>query len=235
MMKKLLVVSVAICLLFFSVSVFAASGLSTVEKSVEETERFLNNITLTVVKNEPDKKSIQGFDVNEDGLVAVASTEMSKGQVSIYNSDGTFLYGYIFSCNQSIEVEWQKNGLSLYFIKSDVAATFDENGNAVEVRTIENTIENNSYLKNVVQTTKKEVNGRQYIVTSDGLLAILSPNYTKLIVKDSDGSERVIYDASTRQIIKIICFAVLFIVVLTVTIIRIVSIKRKNAQQNPVH
>lgn len=91
----------------------------------------------------------------------------------------------------------------------------------MEVLEVQNTIENNSYVNNFINSSKKNVDGTEYSIRNNlGILKWLALSYSQVIVKDGTGTENVIYDVSSMQLFKIItiitivCLVVLLFIVL---------------------
>lgn len=214
--RKLLFIVFTIFLTVWNggVSAFAMNtGFSTNEMNSKDQLTFLSNINLSLITNEPQKSSIACFDVSNNGLIAIGSETSEKNFISVYDATGEFKYGYVFNCNQSFGVQWDGINLMIYFVRSDVAALFDPKGVNIELRTIEDTIDNNSYWNHTVFSKEKTVNGNRYTIKNTmGLFNIFASSYSQLIETDSDGNETIIYDFSTSQTTRTI---LIFIAVFT--------------------
>ncbi len=87
-------------------TVFAMNtGFSTEAMESGDQQVFLSNVKLSLITEEPEKQVITCFDVNDDGLVAVGSKDLTKKIVLVYDSAGTFQYGYTFDCSGSFGLE----------------------------------------------------------------------------------------------------------------------------------
>lgn len=149
------------------------------------------------------------FDVGKNGLIAIGSANSDQKNVSVYDATGQFQYGYSFYCSQSIGVQWETNGLMIYFVRSDVAALFDQNGINLELRMIDDTTENNSYWNHTVFLKEKSLNGNTYRLKNDmGLLNMFAFDYTQLIKTDPEGHTTVLYDAGSAQMPKVLLFVI---------------------------
>ena len=80
---------------------------------------------------------------------------------------------------------------------------------------LENTIDNNSYINHFFHTTKRTIGKDEYLIGNNmGLLNVFATSYSQIIVKDSNGTESIIYDVGSMQlsnmivIITIICIFV---------------------------
>ena len=58
-------------------------GFTTDNMDLEEQKRFLSNINLSLITEEPSKNAITCFDVNDSGLIAIGSK--NKISIGIYN------------------------------------------------------------------------------------------------------------------------------------------------------
>ena len=58
-------------------------GFSTESMSEDEIETFLKNVNISILENEPSKKAIDCFDVNENGEIAIGSSDFENQTVFI--------------------------------------------------------------------------------------------------------------------------------------------------------
>lgn len=227
----LFIISLIIC--NGGVNAFAMNtGFSTSEMNSKDQHTFLSNINLSQIYDEPQKSTIECFDVSESELIAIGSATSEKKYISVYDATGEFQYGYAFNCNQSFGIQWDDTNLIIFFVRSDVAALFDSNGTNMELRMINDTIDNNSYWNHSVFSKEKELNGNMYTIKNNmGLLNVFASNYSQLIKTDSDGNETIIYDVSTVQTLKtvfIITAVFLFVaLVISVIIWQFFKVKRR--------
>lgn len=225
---KIVLYMLFIILIFlcFCESILAMNtGFSTEDMYPNDQKIFLSNIDVCLLTEEPKKDAITCFDVNNDGSIVVGTKNAREKLALIYTSDGTFKYGYAFDCSGSFGVEWDDNNVLIYFVRSDVAALFDETGNVLELNKIQNTSDNNSYWNNFVYSTERTVNEDQYIMKNNmGLFNIFVPSYSQLIKVDADGNTTTIYDVSSAYKIKIV---VIFIAVILFVAIVISGVVRQ--------
>ena len=181
-----------------------ATGFSTENMESERQQRFLSNIGLYVTEIPPEKNMIECFDVNEDGMIALGSQNSNEKTVSIYKRDGTFQYAYHFTCNGSFGIEWDDSNVIIYFVRSDVAASFDRHGANIEICEIPNTIENNSYWNHSVFSTQRTVGDKQYEMKANrGILGFFATSYSRIIENDGNGNTTVLYDVSSEATVRI--------------------------------
>ena len=205
------------------------TGFSIEKMEHSKQENFLSSIDLRLVTEEPEISSIECFDVNDNELVAVGSKNLSKRIVSVYAPDGTFEYGYTFECDGDFGIEWDDNNIIIYFVRSDVAALFDEMGNNLEMQTIQDTMDNDSYWNYSVFSRQRTINGNKYTMRNNGLLYFFSSSYSKLIKTDTQRNVKIIYDNSVAYTIEFIIkvIGVILFVALVVFIVVFQFFKRR--------
>lgn len=189
------------------------TGFSTQTINTEDQKTFLSNIQLVKAEKEPAKNSIECFDVNEDGLIAIGTSDFSQQSISVYNLSSDYKYGYNFNCNQSFGVEWDGNNIIIYFVRSDVAVLVDENGTILELQKIENTTNNSSYWNHSVFSTQRTAGNYKYIIKNDmGPFNLFASSYSQLIVVDEQGNQTMLYNVNNAQISKTIFIFVAVII-----------------------
>lgn len=208
------------------------TGFLTDNMEIDEQQVFLSNINLSLVSEEPKKNTIICFDVNDDGLIVIGTENLSCKLVSVYTSDGTFKYGYTFNCSGNFGVEWDNDNIIIYFVRSDVAASFNAEGINVELKKIQDTSDNNYYWNHSVYSTQKTVNEIMYTMKNNmGLFNIFASSYSQLIKTDADGNITTIYDVSnvhTTTLVIILATVILFIVlIVSVFILRFIKLKNR--------
>ena len=164
-----------------------------------------NNIDISVFEQEVLGNTIECFDVNDDGMIALGTNKSSQKFVSVYNSQGVFQYGYQFNCSGSFGVEWDANNIVIYFVRSDIACSVNPVGEIEEILDIKNTSDNNFYWNNNVFATTRTVGNVEYKIQNDfGILNILSTSYSQLAIQDSNGQMKTIYDVNSQQLFKLV-------------------------------
>ena len=227
MNRRTLFIMLLIVPLFVWISggtVFAMhTGFSTKEMDASMQKTFLSNINLTRMTEEPPQNTILCFDVNEHERIAIGTKDSQNKYVSVYDERGEFQYGYRFVCNQSFGIQWDGDNFIIYFVRSDVAALFDLDGNAIELRLIEDTPENSSYWDHTVFANEKRVHQNRYLLKNNmGLFGAFSFSYSQLLKLEPSGNGTLLYDVSERQttqtIVGLIVIALFVIFVLTVVL-----------------
>ena len=207
---------------------------STEELSEADCKTFINNINATLMSEAPDKGGIVCFDVNDNGKIAVGQKGVSRKEVCIYSSNGTFLYGYSFNCTGSFAVEWNSDNLNIYFVRSGVIISVDPSGEVLEVKSVPDTANNNRYLRELLYSRVRIVGESKYIVRNDmGLLNLLATSYSQVLIVDSDGIERIIYDVNvvqlTQTVVLLVIATILFLVAAILITREFIKAKRGKA------
>lgn len=203
----LFLLSIFILVLFTNVMKVNAvnTGFKTNQLPSEEKNMFISNINILPIDEEPVKKPITCFDVNRNSLIAIGQNTLDKKTICIYSNEGVFQYGYTFNCSGDFGVEWNEENLNIYFIRSSVIVSVTPRGEVLDVFEVQNTIENNSYVNHFIHSTKRTIGNAEYFIENNlGILNLLAPSYSLIIVKDSTGAESVIYDVSSMQLTNMI-------------------------------
>ena len=200
------ILSIILIITATNLNVFAVnSGFVTNPYPEENKNRFIENINLSLLKEEPEKKPIECFDVNKDGLIAIATCITRDKYVCVYSSDGDFLYGYSLSAYGSIGLEWNGSSLNIYFVRSDIIVNVDKNGDVLDIAQVENTSENNSYINHFINYPKRTIGNVKYAIKNDmGILNLLATSYSQLVMIDAEGKETILYDVASSQIASIL-------------------------------
>lgn len=226
----LLIISVLLCAFDLNVSAMN-TGFTTCNMEPDMQQTFLFNNDLTLITTEPEKQSIVCFDVNDDGLILIGSGNFESKIVSVYTSDGIFKYGYKFTDSGNFGVEWDGDNVIIYFVRSDVAALVDSTGDILELKTIENTIENNSYWNHSVYSEERTANGNEYVMKNHmGLLNAFSTSYSQITRTDIDGNTTIVYDVSQQYLTGTIIVVAFFTTAFAVGTAVVVIIVKKSRQ-----
>ena len=179
------------------------TGFSTESLPENDRNTLLKNVNISMLADEPPKKAIKCFSVNEDGLVAIGCGNSESKTVCIYTNDGVFKYGYSFKCSGSFGIEFDKSVLNIYLVRSDVAIAVNSTGEVESVLKIQNTSENNTYWNNCVFSTKREIGDTEYFLKNDmGIFNLFASSYSQLIVTNKNGEETIIYDVNSAQFLN---------------------------------
>ena len=214
------------------------TGFQTQEISIDRKNSFLSSINISAISDEPPKEDFTCFDVNSNHLIAVGlktSIPYSKEVICIYSNEGVFQYGYTFDFyHGTYEVEWDEENLNIHFIRSGLLVSITPSGEVLDVLEVPVTVENSEYSHKVLGSFKRTVDDTEYSIKNDmGILRICSlSSFSKIIVKDSNGNESIIYDVNSmlfkKSIIIISLVGTFISIALVATIIDYNKRKRNN-------
>ena len=203
------------------------TGFSTEPYSIEKLDSLLDKLKITVLTQEPGKQTIQCFDVNEDGLIAIGFRttlfDNPKHKICVYSSEGLFQYGFSFESYGSFGVELDTDLLYIYLVRSNLAIAIDADGTIIEVKEIQDTINNTYYWHRRFWQSQKKLGNAEYVLRNDmGPLNVFAASYSQLVVTNEKGETRIIYDVNSEALIKMliriiaimgfVCFVVVSII-----------------------
>ena len=201
-MKFFRTLCVLFLLLVFSNMPVLANSKSFSAKATEA-ENFIAKTPIEVLTEEPNKNTIKCFDVNDNGLIAIGSENSNVKTISIYSNKGKFLVGYRFDCIGSFGIKIDEKSLDIYFVRSSVVLKINFDGKVKSFLNLEDLLESNTYFNKKVFSTKRELNNKKYILKNDmGFFNIFATSYNQLVVIDSNGTEKIIYDVNNKQLSK---------------------------------
>ena len=129
----------------------------------------------------------------------------------MYSPDGSFLYGYTFHSSGDYSLVWDQGYVCILFMRSGVLATFDADGNCIDIKMYAEVADNYRYIRNTFDIPQKQHGTISYWLEQDIPFA---HGYARLLCSDGDGVSRVLYDATaasnTSIIITLICIAFFF-------------------------
>ena len=213
------------------------TGLQTDEISSEEKDSFIASIDISVISEEPPRKDITCFDVNSNHLIAIAQNTFnsSKQTVCIYSNEGVFQYGYTFDYSATYRLEWDEENINIYFVRGGTLISITPSGEVLDILDVPVTVENSVYSNKVLDSFKRTVDGTEYSIKNDmGILRIFcSPaSFSKVIVKDSNGNESIIYDVNSMLLKKAIIILSLLGVLILVSLVEIIKLHNKQKRNN---
>lgn len=210
-----------------------STGFETSQIPTDTKDSFIYNINLQLITEEPTKRTLGCFDVNENGDVAVGhSTGSSKKQtVCIYSSDGFFKYGYTFNCTGDFGIEWAGENINIYFVRSDMIVSVALDGKILNVCEVEDTIANNSYRNHRIYATEKKIQNTTYSLKNNiGLLDWFATSYSQIVAIDTSGNQNIIYDVSSTQITRTTALFIVILCALITAAFTIRSIVKVNSK-----
>jgi len=169
----------------------------------EEITAFLSSVDFKTEKDEPKKDFAVCFDVNTDGLVAVGMDGLDNQNISVYDVDGNFKYAYSFDCTGKYYVKWDDGNLLVYFVRSDIIASLDSDGNCVEIKSVADSDENDRYIRKVFCANEKTVDDKSYRMRNPGVADLFSWSYSQIQETGADKSVRTVYHADNQSIIRV--------------------------------
>lgn len=166
-------------------------------------------------------------------MIAIGQTGSQDKEICVYTSQGEFLYGYTFNCSQSFCVEWDGQHVNIYFIRSDVIISLDSDGNILDIKAVQDTIDNNSYRNSLLYSTTRTVGNTTYLIRNDmGIFNWIAMSYSQIVTIDATGSESIIYDVNSMQLTKTIVtislICVFVFVAVAVVIWQFIKLRRGN-------
>lgn len=205
------------------------NGFDVEPLTINESEKLIAGIMFKRINAETAKDSIECFDVNENGLIAIGSENHSTKTISVYTDDGVFQYAFEFEVDGSFGIEWIKDSLNVYFVRGAIGINIDPQGNILDVFAIKDTMENNSYWNNVVFSSTRNVNGTVYKIDNDlGIFNFVQSSYSRLVKISPNGEKIVLYDVGNSQLF----YTLLWTGVILIGIVSIITIILKQWKKN---
>lgn len=209
MRRRICVIS-AVCLtiaLLFGDSLIVFAEEKGGRVSQEKMEKVFSSLQLQVVTEAEDRGTIECFDINSKGMIALAVKPSPKASVYVYNSNGDFQYGYKFKCSEGFCISWNGENLVLYLLRSDLNITVDSNGNCVSMTKVTHSL--SSEERKSIYAKKRKSGENEYFL--DSRLGPLASSYSRLISVDANGNQKVLYAARTEDIsllAMLLCFLI---------------------------
>lgn len=192
----------------------------------KKTELFATT-EMRLITSEGNKHSIACFDVNENGMIAIGFDTQSRAKVYLYDSSGTFLYGYDFKCEGIYGIQFIGNNLAIFFVRGDYIEIYDTAGNGLDAQRVLDVKENQTWRSQLIDPLEKKVGEKTYILERD--LGLTMRSYSRLVQLDEEGNRIVLYDVSGEHNIRIIVTGILFVGFVAIIII---SLFRKLKERN---
>ncbi len=202
----------------------AGTGLVMEEFPQEKLEHAIKVTNLSLLLTEPQRTSIDCFDVREDHTLAVGYSvvfpDLWHAVICVYSPDGVFQYGYEFFTSGAYKVEWAEDNLLIYKVRGDSAYEVTPKGEIVSVTTIASTEENREYWRKSVESRKRTVGDTIYRLKNDmgPVLNFLASSYSQVVRIDSDGETVYLIDNSSQQLVKYIIGITLILLFWTIVI-----------------
>lgn len=193
------------------VEAFAADTELSLEVSYPE------NSKMSLLEEEPKKYAISYFDIGENGEFAVGRSDGLHCTVCVYTINGDFQYGYSFDHKGFSGIKFDGNNLIIYYEDNYKLISVAPSGKIESVSKILNATENRLYLHNLFCPKQRKYGDSEYILKKH--MGHIRAAYCQLVMKDANGKETVLYDATTNQLFKVIPI-ILFIIVFVFIVIK---------------
>ncbi len=232
MKKGLLFILILIVLvLAIQIPVFATDFIT---EGLTQSEQIRIGNNLVFSKYNSKKVAFGNFDVNEQGMIALASDfDTAKPTVYVYNTEGKFQYKYTVDTAGEIYTEWDGDNLWIYLTKSSFAVLVDDNGSVLKAEKLLDTYQNASHWSEV-RAKKKTVGDKTYTAkTGLSVLGIFANGYAQIIETDANGNESTLYNVRSSLLKKAILGLLLVsaLVFLSISVI-ILAAKGASRYQN---
>ena len=172
--SALVTVLVLTNILFILVTATSFIDIETSQIPDSRKTQILSNIQVELLTTDNMKASIKCFALNQNGFIAIGLDASPQKLVYVFNVDGVFQYGYRFSCDGKFGVGWDGDNIIVYFIRGDIAATFDQAAQCIEMVQLDNSAVNNRYFNQEVFAAERISQGNTYYLKSDmGILCTI--------------------------------------------------------------
>lgn len=241
-MKKMLsLIIVFVLLVSMAMSTFAApTPFVTDPLTKEEQTTFTENSPVKKIEELDWTKPIESFDVNEDEMILVLFKRSSEYAICVYNSIFEFQYGFSFHSYGTVACEWSGNDIMVYFVRSDIYAKLDSNGQWTEFYRVPLSSENNRLINDLLdKETEISVNNTTYKAQNDmGILNIFQTfdgHYSQLTKIDKNNNETILYDINSLQTARTLLeliFTIGFAFAVLVVVFKPIIQERKKNKKN---
>lgn len=218
-MKRWFFLSVFFIIIFCS-SVISCVALDsqfvTTEITEAEQKRQIQKVDFQFLTEEPIKRTVNHFALREDGTFAVVSSPkfLNEQTVSVYSSNGAFLYGYSFYHDGAVDIEWGGDCLNLLMHRSYKIFSLDNKGTVLGVAEYVHCKENTHYERRLDQYTQEAEDGTYRTAWKFPIIR------SQIIKTDRNGIESVVYQTDAISYILDVIF-LLAIIAFCVTVIHI--------------
>ena len=199
--------------------------------SEEDAAAYASEITFSAIGTPPTTMPISCFDISDDGLIAVCfKTSATSYIICVYSEDFTFQYGFSFYSMGSAGVSWIQDELNVYFVRSGILVTVDENAKITKILGFPDTVQSDKYYRQEILVTSRTFDGKQYVLDNPGIQKLTNQDYARLSVKDGAGNTSVLYGDSTLPPAIVMVLVVAALIMVIAIALRIVLVLRKRAK-----
>lgn len=211
-----------ICVFFMFVlaasSVLSVSAINIgfeLEDTPEESKNHrMDSLELTLLENEPAKRTIECFDVSKNELIAVGSSLSTEKVISVYDSEGVYKYGFKLKKDGGYYIRWDEDNILIYFVRGEYIISVDSTGEVEEMMDVSDYKAASKYWDEI-DFLRKTVGDSEYLMRNNigplNIFALMS--YSQVAVKDTSGNIKVIYDANAEQLFKVITGIVIVLLI----------------------
>lgn len=185
-----------LCLLLSIPCCAMGTGLVFDEISQDEISSIFERLHLERIDEPAIHTGFCCFDVNEDGGYALGFDTGNTDMILVYDTNGSYLYGFSFSNNGSLGIEWDDQNLILYTVRGNLAVWLDGNGTCLDMKIVQNSTQNNEYWNDEVWANVKKsgdvtFTAEHWLMNSE---LIHWGSYPRLVKTMPDGEEIVLFD-----------------------------------------
>ena len=228
MVRGLKKIVLLLSIIFLSISLFGFTPSTKFElDNSNDTINFdvshYSNLAKVII--EPSQKpKFYAFDVNSEGNIAIALNDSKLQGVLVYDKYGEYIFGLEIDSQGSIIVEWNEPNINVVFLRSNIIATYDSNGNCLNVARFIDNAQNGEYADYLrTSVTKTDGNDEFIVASEEDFWGTFSSQHKQLLRIDTNGSQMVIYESnisfwSADMFEKILLFVVASIVLATFVI-----------------
>ncbi|KAF0091858.1 MAG: Uncharacterized protein FD141_42 [Fusobacteria bacterium] len=192
----------------------------TEETSETTISRIHENFKINPENDEEIKIPISCFDVSESGRIALGFNSDTKKYIYIYDQQGNFDYGYKFEDDGVFGLEWDNDNIIIHLVRSDIAILIDSDAKILDIKTISNNIENNSYWNHKIFTKKINFENNTYkLINGTNIFSSSPSGYKQLVKSDQSGNEKIIYEAQGKTNYNILLLAIGAIIIIVMPLI----------------
>lgn len=165
----------------------------------EDVSDIFNRLDLKTIDEPMDHHPFSCFDVNEFGEYVLGFGQQDTDMILVYDSDGSYVCGFSIKNSGNLGALWENGSIVLYLSRSDLAVSIDRNGKCVNIRKIQNTMQNNEFWNQVVYANRRDMNGVSFTAENGPFTSELLHwgAYHRLVKTTPDGERVVLYDTSS--------------------------------------
>ena len=188
-------------------------GLDTEPMPEEKTSVLVESLDISVSDKEPPLNIISCFSVDSDGRIAIGSDVGERKQVCVYDPDMEFLYAISFRDSGSFKVVLADNIVWVFLWRGMQYVGITPEGTVSAALELQDTSNNNRRLYHTGQDAKRQANGNTYELQNSKKILAFSGGYTQLAVTDADGNIKILYDAESVILPRLITSVLLISIV----------------------